>query len=279
MHIHAIQTGTVAVKTRQLRGKGHGLRRQLNTLLDPNWTQPLPIYAWLIEHPTGLILVDTGETGRTAEPGYFPRWHPYYHLAVRAHVRPEEEIGPQIRALGFSPDDVRTVILTHMHTDHAGGLYHFPKSEIFVSRTEYKLAHSLAGRALGYLPQHWPSWFSPRLIDFTSHPLAPFPTSYPLTSSGDITLVPTPGHTPGHLSVIVQSDAFSVFLAGDTSYTQQLLQASAVDGVSGNENLALQTSHLIQRYLQTTPSLYLPSHDPESVNRLTQHQVVSFSAS
>ena len=72
MRIHAIQTGTVAIKTRQLSGRGRGALRPYITLLDSTWTEPLPIYAWVIEHPEGLIVVDTGETARVAEPGYFP---------------------------------------------------------------------------------------------------------------------------------------------------------------------------------------------------------------
>ena len=65
MKIHAIQTGTVAIKTRQRSGKGEGFGRLVNTLLDPEWTPMLPIYAWVIEHPEGVIVVDTGETART----------------------------------------------------------------------------------------------------------------------------------------------------------------------------------------------------------------------
>ena len=83
MRIHAIQTGTVAIKARQLNGRGRGALRPINTLLDPTWTEPLPIYAWVIEHPEGLIVVDTGETARVAEPGYFPWWQPYFKLGVR----------------------------------------------------------------------------------------------------------------------------------------------------------------------------------------------------
>ena len=72
MRIHAIQTGTVAITQSWRRGKGHGLIRRLNTLLDRRWTEPLPIYAWVVEHPEGVIVVDTGETARATQPGYFP---------------------------------------------------------------------------------------------------------------------------------------------------------------------------------------------------------------
>src|SRR5690348_6722778 len=118
MRIHAIQTGSVMIKQAQMRGVGRGNQRLFDSLFDKNWTQFLPIYAWVIEHPEGMIVIDTGETARTAQPGYFPWWHPFFQLAVRVQVRPEEEIGPQLQALGIAPGDVRHVVLTHLHTDH-----------------------------------------------------------------------------------------------------------------------------------------------------------------
>ena len=80
MKIHAIQTGTVAITTNWREGAGHGRVRLAHTLLDREWTEPLPIYAFAIEHPEGVIVVDTGETARTSEPGYFPRWQPFFRF-------------------------------------------------------------------------------------------------------------------------------------------------------------------------------------------------------
>lgn len=267
MRIHAIQTGTVAIKTKQVSGKGSGALRLINTMLDTTWTEPLPIYVWVIEHPEGLIVVDTGETARTAEPGYFPWWHPYYK-SVREWVRPEEEIGPQLRALGFSPDDVRWVLLTHFHTDHAGGLHHFPKSQILVSRAEYQAANGFRGQMKGYLPQHWPTWFAPTLIDFASRQFGPFPNSYTLTKAGDVHLIATPGHTVGHYSVIVQEDEHTLFFAGDTSYTERLMLEQSIDGVTQSIEAYRETARQILTYMQSTPTIYLPSHDPDSPQRL-----------
>jgi glyoxylase-like metal-dependent hydrolase (beta-lactamase superfamily II) len=67
----------------------------------------------------------------------------------------------------------------------------------------------------------------------------------------------------------------SIFLAGDTSYTQQLLLDGVVDGVSESDEAAKQTIGCIQTYLATVPAIYLPSHDPESVVRLENRSVVS----
>lgn len=268
MQIHAIQTGTVAVKTKQRRGEGHGPQRLLKTLVDSNWTRPLPIYVWVVEHPEGIIVVDTGETAATAEPGYFPRWHPYFRLGVREWVSQEEEVGPQLRQLGISPTDVRWVIMTHLHTDHAGGLHHFPESEILVGRAEYEAASGLTGRMRGYLNNRWPRWFKPHLVEMQPNALGPFPRSLTLTESGDVHLVPTPGHAPGHLSVIVDRDDRTYFLAGDTSYTEQLMLRQIVDGVAPDEAAARQTLKRILRYVQEQPTVYLPSHDPDAAHRL-----------
>jgi glyoxylase-like metal-dependent hydrolase (beta-lactamase superfamily II) len=163
MKIHALQTGTVRVKASQAVGRGRGSMRQVNILFNRTWTEWLPIYAWAIETNEGVIVVDTGETARTGESGYFPLWHPYYRLAVRFDVTSEQEVGPQLLERGIRPNDVRTVILTHLHTDHAGGLHHFPKSDIFVSEVELKQARGFAGRLRGYLPNRVPDWFAPKV--------------------------------------------------------------------------------------------------------------------
>ncbi|GIK42934.1 MAG: N-acyl homoserine lactonase family protein [Chloroflexota bacterium] len=275
MRIHSIQTGRVVVKkSQQQGGRGRGVLRLVNTMLDPIWTEPLPILAWVIEHPEGVIVIDTGETARTAEPGYFPWWHPYFKLGVQASVKPGDEIGPQLRALGIPPAELRWLVMTHLHTDHAGGLYHFPQSEIFVSREEYELASGLMGRLRGYLPHHWPAWFKPRLVDFNPEPVGPFPESFTLTKAGDVHLVPTPGHTDGHLSVILQQDGLSYFFAGDASYTEQMMLDQIVDGVSLNIQIARQSLKRIHHYVQARPTVYLPSHDPGSAKRLATRQPV-----
>ncbi|MCL6444748.1 MAG: N-acyl homoserine lactonase family protein [Alicyclobacillus sp.] len=274
MRIHAIRTGGVWIRSRQREGYGRGIMRRVNTLLDREWTEQLPIWAWVIEHPEGLIVVDTGETAKTADPDYFPRWHPYFRFGVRVDVKPEEEIGPQLKALGLSPDDVRWVILTHLNTDHAGGLHHFPKAEMLVSPLEYQTAIGFRGVLRGYLPHRWPTWFSPRLVNFSDGPVGPFSKSQLLTRAQDVILVPTPGHTYGHLSVIVKQDDHDVFLAGDTSYTEQLMKERKVDGVAPSEELAADSLSRIAQFCRARPTIYLPSHDAHAQDRLVTRRYV-----
>ena len=278
MKIHAIQTGMVRIKTRQRRGAGKGLARQLSMLLDLAWTEWLPIYAWAIEHPEGVIVVDTGETARAAVPGYFPRWHPYFRWGVQFDVLPEQEMGAQLRQLGIGSNDVRTVILTHLHTDHAGGVSAFSQSQIFVSAADYKLAQGFGGELRGYLPRHLPAWFAPQPLTFEPTPFGTFEASCRVTNAGDVIAVPTPGHTPAHVSVIVLYNGVSFFLAGDATYSETLLVAQSVDGVSPDERVARQTIQKILQYARHCPTVYLPSHDPASRDRLEQRTTLKVGA-
>jgi glyoxylase-like metal-dependent hydrolase (beta-lactamase superfamily II) len=273
VRVHAIQTGTVSIKELQRDGRGRQRRNLPRVLMDRRWTEPLPILAWLVEHPEGLIVVDTGETARVSQRGYFTPWQPYFRFGVRESITPEQEIGPQLRALGFSSDDVRWVVLTHFHTDHAGGLAHFTSSEIVSSRVDYRHSRGQLGKARGFLPQHWPQGFAPTLADFSDGPYGPFAASTTLTAAGDVRLVPTPGHTPGHLSVAVDGGDTVVFLAGDASYTEQLMLAGRPDGVSPDPARARETLARIRQLTAQRPTVYLPTHDPEATGRLERGQV------
>ena len=272
VRVHAIQTGTVVIKEAQRRASGLYPMRFLKTLTSGDWTEPLPILAWVVEHPEGLIVVDTGEASAASSSGYWPRWHPYYRYAVRVQVEPKDEVGPQLERLNFTAADVRWVVLTHLHTDHAGGLRHFPNSEILVSRREHRAATGLAGRVNGYLPNRWPPWFTARLVDFSARAIGPFSDTLALTKAGDVQIVSTVGHTKGHMSVIVGVGERTYFLAGDTSYLDATMREGVVDAVAPSTRVYQKTLAKVRSFVDQNNAVYLPSHDPESVARLEAAQ-------
>ncbi len=272
MRIHAIQTGTVRIKTAQVEGRGHGLRRRLAMFADTSWTEWLPTYAWAIEHPEGVIVIDTGQGAHLLES--VKSLHPYVRWEVAFRIEREQEIGPQLHGLGIGPHDVKKVVLTHLHMDHDGGLAHFPHSEIFVAPGELRAASGWLGRMRGYLPHRWPAWFDPKPLDLAAEPFGLFARSAPLTKAGDIVAVATPGHTAHHVSILVQEDAATVFLAGDTSYNEALMVAGQVDGVSSDERVSRATLQAIGAFARGRATVYLPTHDPESGNRLASRRSV-----
>ena len=98
--------------------------------------------------------------------------------------------------------------------------------------------------------------------------IGPFYPCSPVTSDGAIAILPTEGHTPGHVSVLVSTEDRRYFLAGDTSYTQDLLIKGASDGVAPSPSKARRTLDRIMALASRRPMVYLPSHDPDSKERL-----------
>jgi len=128
-------------------------------------------------------VVDTGQGVHLLETSR--SLHPYVRWEVAFRIDREEEIGPQLRALGIGPRDVKRVVLTHLHMDHDGGLSHFPNSKILVASGELRTASGCAGLIRGYLPNRWPSWFDPLPLDLTAEPFGPFASSRRLTEAGE----------------------------------------------------------------------------------------------
>jgi N-acyl homoserine lactone hydrolase len=272
MKLHAIQTGSVRIKTAQVEGRGRGLRRRLAIFTDQHWTGWLPTYAWVIDHPEGVIVVDTGQGTHLLDTARF--LHPYMRWEVNFQIERDEEIGPRLRALGIGPRDVKQVVLTHLHVDHDGGLAHFPHTDILVSRGELRTASGWRGRLRGYLPNRWPSWFDPLPLDLAPDAFGTFAASRRVTAAGDVIAVATPGHTADHLSVVVEDQGTTYFLAGDASYDERLMLAGRIDGVSADDEVAGATLRAISQFARSRRMVYLPTHDPESAARLASQRVI-----
>lgn len=274
MKIHCIQTGDVQIKSRhQLARFAARPARALDVVVDGSWSPRLPIGCWLIEHPEGLIVVDTGETSHANDPGYQPWWHPFMQFCERRWVRPEEEVGPRLRAMGFDPKDVRWVVMTHMHGDHAGGIGHFPNSTILLSKPEAHAALSRTGPLTGYLNMHYPQWLKPTEVEFTDGPFESFGSSKTLTRDGKVHIVPTPGHTQGHISVVVDTGDQCVLIAGDASYSENDMIAGHVDGVAFDSAIHHDTTRRMRELCQRRRTITQFAHDPQSAARLAALQI------
>ena len=267
MRVHALSTGRVRVKASQLVGRGRGLARRLAPIFDDEWSGWLPTYVFAVEHPDGVILVDSGANAGLKR---LPRWHPYFQLAVKFDIAPEQEAGSQLRALGIAPSDVKLIVLTHLHIDHDCGLAAFPHARVLVSAGERAAASGLIGRLNGYLPQRWPSHFDPEPLAFADQPYGPFARSRRLTADGALIALPTPGHTPNHISVALDDGERRIVFVGDAAYNQDNLLAGRVDGISPNAALARDTMARLAALAAARPTMLLPAHDPGAADRLAR---------
>ncbi len=272
--VHGIQTGWVSIKTHHYHMRGPAALKDLNILMDTQWTEAKPILSWVIEHPEGLIIIDTGErSGAVDLPTYFTCADAANRFFItrnfRVNVEPESELGPQLVKLGLSPKDVRWCIQTHLHFDHANGFEFFPQTEVLVSRAELE-GHRR--RPIGAVACKYPSNFSPIAIDYVPKTYGTFAQHYQLTKASDVILVPTPGHSYGHQSVILNDDQQSIFFAGDVVYDERQLLEDEVSGINVGIALTRQSMTQTRVYLASTPTVFLPSHDPLSLTRLQTAQ-------
>ncbi|MGZ8178750.1 N-acyl homoserine lactonase family protein [Williamsia sp. SKLECPSW1] len=242
--------------------------RELDVLTDEDWSPRLPINCYLVEHPEGLIMVDTGESSHANDPGYQPCYSYFCQNCEKRWVQEHEEVGAQLRHLGFSPDDVRWVVMTHMHGDHAGGIPNFPHSEILLSGTEAHDALAKGGPLFGYLNMHYPDWFEPAVVDHDATPFESFDQSSALTRDGAVQIVPTPGHTPGHQSVIVTMDDHRVLIAGDASYSESSMLRGELDGVARDAHAHRESTRRMRELCRRGDTITVFAHDPDASRRL-----------
>lgn len=173
----------------------------------------------VVETDEGLVLVDTGlGTGDIARPS---RLGLSFTAVLAPRLDPAETALAQVKALGFSTDDVRHIVLTHLDLDHAGGLGDFPKARVHVHAREHEAAMArkdLAAKSR-YIPGQWahgPSW---QLYDATGEDWFGFAGVRALfAAEGDILLIPLHGHTRGHCGVAVRDRDGWILHAGDAYF-------------------------------------------------------------
>jgi N-acyl homoserine lactone hydrolase len=266
--VHALCTGTVAVKTNFRKKNGMGELAKLNILFDGHYTEYMPIWVWVIEHPEGLMVVDTGEISAVknldkylAKESAFFRY--FFKHSAKFGVDEKDELNYQFEKVNLKLDDVKLVVLTHLHLDHTDGLKFFPKQEIIVGDTEF-------ARASGNMPTTYPYWFKPNKVRYKQNRIDIFNQAFPITSSEDVLYVPTPGHTAGHSSVVFKTDDFDIFFAGDTSYNQDQVLANELAGVNAAYKKSTETYKKLMAYAANHKTIYLPSHDEGSAIRLQE---------
>jgi N-acyl homoserine lactone hydrolase len=113
------------------------------------------------------------------------------------------------------------------------------------------------------------------VLELEPEPFGPFPRSLRLTRAGDVTLVPIPGHTPGQIGVLADEGDHTVFFAGDSAYTQELMLRGKPDGVGSDDQAEVLTHERIRAFARAEPTIYLVAHDPETGPRLAERRVVN----
>lgn len=216
----------------------------------------VPVPFFLIEHPQGYVLYDTGNALEVARDK-----HKHWGDAVAAYdpeMTEDQWVVNQIKTVGVQPEDVKWVIQSHLHLDHAGGVGHFPNAKYVVQRDELHFA---------YVPDFYMKsayiradfdkdvdWF---ILEGWQD------NKFDLLGDGKLIIYFTPGHTPGHQSLLVNLENDGpMFLTGDSCYTLENLNEDVLPGLVWSPTLAARSIQTM-RYLRDQLGVRIVTgHDP-----------------
>jgi N-acyl homoserine lactone hydrolase len=242
-----------------LRGLGLHTRKR-------HWTW-VPIPCFCVEHPgVGVVLIDTGLPAVAADD---VRAALGRRAAIAYDIRMEHgwAVTDQLKARGIDPGDIRVVVMTHLHYDHAGAVREFPQATFVVDQREWDAAAS-GGFLQGYRHQLFDHAFAWRAIDFGAREVdsfASFGRAVDLFGDGAVRLLSTPGHTKGHMSVLLRlRSGRELLVAGDAAYARRSIDEQLVPTLVTDVHRYVRSLREIRRYLELTPSAHVVcGHDAE----------------
>jgi N-acyl homoserine lactone hydrolase len=215
----------------------------------------IPLPAYLIEHPRGLVLFDTGLVPAAHDDPYAV----YGDLATftKLDTRPDQRLDRQLAALGYKTSDVTHVIASHSHLDHTGGLYLFPEARFYAGEGELPFAYWPTNVGAGFFrtddiepTRHW-NWNYVPGVDVD------------LFGDGSIVILFTPGHTPGELSLLVRLPSRNFILTGDTAHLRAALEQEIHFPIDADTKEAVRSLRRLKMLRDTADATVWITHDPD----------------
>ncbi len=221
-------------------------------------TFPVPIY--VIEHPQGLVLIDTGLHPELIETTQRLRRLAdsfQFHLAADG----SQACAAVLRSAGFDPALVTHVILTHLHFDHGGGLLQIPNATLLVQGREWQVLSDSAQVELGA--------YNPDDVDL-GHQRMELDGDHDVFGDGTVTCLLTDGHTPGHQSVRVRTETGVYVVCGDCCYLRRSLENEHLPAFCYNSERQLESIRRLVREKDKEGATLLFGHDPEQFRRIAE---------
>lgn len=239
----------------------------------------LPIHVYVIDHADGLVLFDTGQDRAVVtDPDYYPDRITaffYRHIFRDVRIGPEDTLPVQLERAGYSATQVEKAVISHLHADHVGGIADIPQADLYAGEEgfAYMRGPDHPERATVFRNRIEIPGARWHMIPFepTDDPaLASFTEAFDLMGDGSMIVLPTPGHLPGSVSMLVRRAAAPpLLLVGDLTYDEQLLDRDQVPAVCDDPEELLASYAKVRELKRRTPDLIvLPAHDPYAAQKL-----------
>jgi N-acyl homoserine lactone hydrolase len=214
---------------------------------DVSGSMRMPVGSFLVEHPKGSLVFDTGmhpELMRSKER--LRRLGPLFEL----ELGDDDLVDGQLRALDVDPDDVAMAVVSHLHFDHAGGLCRLPNVRMLVQADEWEAAQHPGRIEFGiYEPTDYDLGHDRLLIE----------GEHDVFGDRSVVVQPTPGHTPGHQSLLIEG---RLLLVGDACYCRIALDRDALPAYSADPDRQRTTFAWLREQEAADIDLVF-SHDPD----------------
>ena len=219
---------------------------------DPNVRYRGSLQNYLIDTGDEVILVDTGLPAGTPEEKPDEKSPAYTGKDICSYME-------AFAALGYKPEQVTKILLTHRHADHSGELKSFPNAKIYVGADEVSAAE------LQGLENIVP-------VRYTDGAYYNFPESQKIIPG--VTLIRAKGHTNGNSIVIVENDGLFFMFHGDITYVDEALYADKLSVVFDDLAAARETQNRIREFIRNQPTVYCGTHTPQGYENLEAKRVM-----
>ena len=207
---------------------------------------------YLIDTGDEVILVDTGLPAGTPEEMPDENSFGFTGRDICTYME-------AFAALGYKPEQVTKILLTHRHADHSGELKSFPNAKIYVNADETSAAE-LQGLA-NLVP-----------VSFTDGAYYNFPESQTIIPG--VTMIKAKGHTNGNSIIIVENDGLFYMLHGDITYVDEALYQDKLSVVFDDLAAARETQNRIREFIRNHPTVYCGTHTPQGYENLEAKRVM-----
>lgn len=218
-----------------------------------------PVSVYLIEHPQGLVLIDTGWHTDNRKHQFKNLRHQYF--ANKAVLPEGQAVHEQLEQMGIRPKDLDFVMLSHLHCDHADGLRHVKEAKrILVSDLEYKAA---TRDKIRYLSHEWEG-VNLETFRYKETKVGAFGYSFDMFGDGTIEFILAKGHSAGLAATQIKHNGEFIILSSDVAYGRLSLEEALEPGVVVNRQEAIYSLQwLIHMSKQENCRAIIANHDSE----------------